>query len=351
MPIINITVRNKIATSDCEQIIVCGNEDYTAIFDFDEEWQSYEYKTARFAFNKSVITVIIEDNQCEIPKLPNTFLCGVEVRAGEKYTTTPAWIDCLPNLDEEYGEIEPPTPEVYDKIMELLDKAEQNYLKVATKLDNHLNDLAWYAKHPITEIVPPMLVEHAIEENITASFEIGDKFIIGVDEETIEATVGIIEDPEGDFVGFIVSSDNDNTNFDNTLIMVQVSENTWRVLVGRNYIGKTLSLSLIGGEVEKIPEIYLPMDTLATKKFVEEAIANKGGGGGESADLSNYYNKEEVDDKIATAKEEMSSAIDDAFATFDTTITELRDDIGDISSALDELHNYAQNLVSGVSEQ
>ena len=34
MPIINITVRNKIATSNCEQIIVCGNEDYTAIFDF-----------------------------------------------------------------------------------------------------------------------------------------------------------------------------------------------------------------------------------------------------------------------------------------------------------------------------
>lgn len=349
MPIINITVRNKIATSDCEQIIVCGNEDYTAIFDFDEEWQSYEYKTARFAFNKSVITVIIEDNQCPIPKLPNTFLCGVEVRAGEKYKTTPAWVDCSPNLDEAYGEIEPPTPEVYDKIMELLDKAEQNYLKIGTKLDNHLNDLAWYAKHPITEIIPPTLVEDEIRADITASFEIGDKFIIGVDDETIEATIEIlIEPPADEWVGFIWF---DEAHENSYLCMQQIDENTWRVVCGDYYIGKTLSLSLIGGEVEKIPEIYLPMDKLATKKFVEEAIANMGGGGGGSADLSNYYNKEEIDDKIATAKEEMSSAIDDAFATFDTTITELRDDIGDISSALDELHNYAQNLVSGVSEQ
>lgn len=349
MPIINITVRNKIATSDCEQIIVCGNEDYTAIFDFDEEWQSYEYKTARFAFNKSVIPVVIEGNQCEIPKLPNTFLCGVEIRAGEKYKTTPAWIDCSPNLDEAYGEIEPPTPEVYDKIMELLDKAEQNYLKVGAKLDNHLNDLAWYAKRPITEIIPPTLVELAILTDITASFEIGDKFIIGVDDETIEATIEIIkESPTEEWVGFFRFYE---AHDDSYLIMQQIGENTWRVACGPYYIGKTLSLSLIGGEVEKIPEIYLPMDTLATKKFVEEAIANKGGGGGESADLSNYYTKEEVDDKIATATEDMSSAIDDAFATFYTTITELRDDIGDISSALDELHNYAQNLVSGVSEQ
>lgn len=66
-------------------------------------------------------------------------------------------------------------------------------------------------------------------------------------------------------------------------------------------------------------------------------------------EFDNYYTKTDVDNEIAFAKEEMSSAIDDAFATFDTTITELRDDIGDISSALDELHAYAQNLVSGVS--
>lgn len=37
----------------------------------------------------------------------------------------------------------------------------------------------------------------------------------------------------------------------------------------------------------------------ATKKYVDDAIANAGGGSGGGADLSNYYNKEEVDAKVA----------------------------------------------------
>ena len=37
----------------------------------------------------------------------------------------------------------------------------------------------------------------------------------------------------------------------------------------------------------------------ATKKYVDDAVANAGGGSGEGADLSDYYNKEEVDAKVA----------------------------------------------------
>ena len=38
MPTINVTVRNKIAKSQPPAFIVCGNSDYTAVFDLDDEW-------------------------------------------------------------------------------------------------------------------------------------------------------------------------------------------------------------------------------------------------------------------------------------------------------------------------
>ena len=47
MPNISITVKNKVARAD-RVIIVCDNSDYTAVFDFDDEWSAYDTKTARF---------------------------------------------------------------------------------------------------------------------------------------------------------------------------------------------------------------------------------------------------------------------------------------------------------------
>ena len=46
MPNISITVKNKVARAD-RVIIVCDNSDYTAVFDFDDEWSAYDTKTAR----------------------------------------------------------------------------------------------------------------------------------------------------------------------------------------------------------------------------------------------------------------------------------------------------------------
>lgn len=201
MPIINISVRNKRATAECGSVIVCKNGDYKAVFDFDEEWLSNGAKTARFAYGESFIPVVFVGNECDIPKLPNTFICGIEVEADGIRTTVPAWVDCEPVLDDSYGEIEPPSEDVYQQIMRLLSEGALN------------------------------------------------------------------------------------------------------------------------GDI----------------------------------DLDNYYTKEETEEAIESAKEEMLSYADDAIAVVDTSITELReaydavnDNIGDISAALDELHNYAQNIVLGV---
>lgn len=38
MPTINVTVRNRIATAQRWQCIICGNSDYIVDFDLDDEW-------------------------------------------------------------------------------------------------------------------------------------------------------------------------------------------------------------------------------------------------------------------------------------------------------------------------
>jgi hypothetical protein len=136
MPIINICVRNKIASSDCKQYIVCKNDGYVAVFDFDKEWESYELKTAKFAYDEEhYIPVVFRGNQCDIPRLPNTSLCSIEVEAGDIKTAVNAWVHCLPVLDDDYEEIAPPEPNVYDQIMQLINeeffKGEQNAEEIA----------------------------------------------------------------------------------------------------------------------------------------------------------------------------------------------------------------------------
>lgn len=120
MPIINISVKDKIAQAECGALIVCKNTDYEVHFDFDSEWDSYIVKTAKFAFEGDFIPVVFSGNRCAVPKLPNTFLLGVEVQSGNLKTATPAWIECQPVLDDSYGEIEPPTPDVYSQLMQMI---------------------------------------------------------------------------------------------------------------------------------------------------------------------------------------------------------------------------------------
>lgn len=134
--IIGISVENKIAKADKNAVIVCGNSNYKAVFAFDGEWESYNVKTALFATDKAdndgngTIAVVFEGNECDIPPLENTTIVGVGVASGdltqgeevELATTTPAYIDCLLSIKDLGGVISPPSPDVYDQIIALLNK-------------------------------------------------------------------------------------------------------------------------------------------------------------------------------------------------------------------------------------
>ena len=119
MPNISITVKNKVARAD-RVIIVCDNSDYTAVFDFDAEWDEYTTKTARFVYGGRYTDVVFTGNECTIPVIQDTRSLTVGVYAGDFHTTTPAYISCVPSILFGNGIPADPTPDVYAQSMELL---------------------------------------------------------------------------------------------------------------------------------------------------------------------------------------------------------------------------------------
>lgn len=90
--IIKVSVRDKIASAPLSAQYVCGNSDFVIAFDFDDEWASYEAKTARFRYNGLYQDVPFNGNECPIPILSNIYSFEVGVYAGELHTTTPAYV-------------------------------------------------------------------------------------------------------------------------------------------------------------------------------------------------------------------------------------------------------------------
>lgn len=124
---IKVVVKDKVATAPTDAVIVCGNSDYTIIFQFDDEWDGLEAKTARFKYSayagpKQHIDVPFTGNVVEVPILTDVHKVEVGVYAGNLTTTTGAPIRCLPCIRCGAGEKVEPNPDKYDELMELLTK-------------------------------------------------------------------------------------------------------------------------------------------------------------------------------------------------------------------------------------
>lgn len=123
MPVIDVLVREKIATAAPAEI-VCGNSDYMLAFDFDEEWGEYETKTARFAYNDQYQDVVFDGAECAMPVISNTTICQVGVFAGDLHTTTPALLWCKKSILCDGGSPADPSEDVYAQIMEKINHLE-----------------------------------------------------------------------------------------------------------------------------------------------------------------------------------------------------------------------------------
>lgn len=116
---ISITIRKRIATADEGACIICGNNDYAVEFDFDDEWESYRFKTARFITdNGSLADVQFDGSVVKVPILRNARAVLVGVFAGDLRTTTAAMIRTLPCITDSGGIPAAPPPDIYAQIME-----------------------------------------------------------------------------------------------------------------------------------------------------------------------------------------------------------------------------------------
>ena len=120
MPVLPITVREKLASYTGNIPYICGNSDYLVRFDFDNEWDAYPQKTARFVWGSDYTDVMFEGNDCPFPLIESAMTVVVGVFAGNLKTTTGASVSACYSIRSKHGSPAAPKPNVYDRIMETL---------------------------------------------------------------------------------------------------------------------------------------------------------------------------------------------------------------------------------------
>ena len=122
MPIINITVKGKVASSDTKAI-VNGNSDYAVNWVLDGEWADYDTKTMRVRFfDGSVINSIFSGTSCSLPVITETCMIEIGLFAGDLITSTPAVINCIRCIRDDEGPVQDPTPSIYDQLLAKLNE-------------------------------------------------------------------------------------------------------------------------------------------------------------------------------------------------------------------------------------
>ena len=124
MPTINVTVRNRIATAQRWQCIICGNSDYIVDFDLDDEWNDMPNKVAVFVTNtRGNIRherVLFEGSTCSIPVLRGVSVVDIGIEAGDIRTTTPAHVKCEACIADNAGLPQEPSESIYEQVLSKL---------------------------------------------------------------------------------------------------------------------------------------------------------------------------------------------------------------------------------------
>ena len=122
-----VTIQDKIAVYASTERLICYNSDYVLQFTFDAEWETYTQKTAQIRyFQRSggwvKHNIIFSGVECAVPVIPNASVLYVGVYAGDISTSTEAEIPCRPSALSFDGSPAEPPEDVYNQIMDLLNK-------------------------------------------------------------------------------------------------------------------------------------------------------------------------------------------------------------------------------------
>lgn len=162
--LIEIVVRDRIATYVGRKPIVCENSDYFVHFSFDAEWDEYVVKTAKFILpSGEYIPVVFEGDVCQAPRISKTNILKIGVETGNVRTTTCAVVPCLYSCTcDAGGEIPPPADDVYAQIMELINQGFLTDEQIAEAIEEY------FKEHPTADL--QVATDEEVETAINSIF-------------------------------------------------------------------------------------------------------------------------------------------------------------------------------------
>ncbi len=138
---IRIIVRERIAELVGKPEIVCGNSEYTAVFDLDEEWAAYPVKTMRLAWvdpqrtnNMLYTDVLFEGNRAVLPPLWGVSLVWLGIYAGDIHTSTPVRIPCCYAGTVDAAQHPMPESNVYTQILDYVKQLKAERITAGAEL-------------------------------------------------------------------------------------------------------------------------------------------------------------------------------------------------------------------------
>lgn len=190
----NISVRDRHAKNLSHVNYVCGNKGYMVQFDFDEEWNDYPFKTARFVEASGTPherTVI--DNRCEFPQIMDTFRIEVGVFAGDLKVTTPAVVEAERGILSTGGD-RPAVPEgnEYDKMMEAINQDAVRAETAADEAEKAAEEAAEKAQQAFDDQVMIVHVDYNASGTLQADREYEEIFDAVRSGKMVFATNGSI---------------------------------------------------------------------------------------------------------------------------------------------------------------
>lgn len=121
MPEIKIKIRDKRAGGT--GTVICGNSDYTVVWDLDQEWTPYETKTMRVNLADGTYQdVVFTGSTAALPVLSTPGWASVGLYAGDLHTSRAADLRVLPSVTTPGGAPADPAEDVYAQITEKLNQ-------------------------------------------------------------------------------------------------------------------------------------------------------------------------------------------------------------------------------------
>lgn len=121
MPEIKIKIRDKRAGGT--GTVICGNSDYTVVWDLDDEWTPYGTKTMRVNLADGTYQdVVFSGDTAALPVLSSPGWASVGLYAGDLHASRAADLRVLPSVTTPGGAPADPAEDVYDQLTEKLNR-------------------------------------------------------------------------------------------------------------------------------------------------------------------------------------------------------------------------------------